>query len=338
MDPNQQPNEPQQQPPLPQQPQPELQQPVASDSFQSLQPVAQPAEQPLQQLPIAPAPTTAIGSATGTSDAFSSDAYKAYAKPKSKVGIIIGSIVGALLLIGGGVFAYFMFFSVGPQDYAAASEQFQKVSSANSTLALSFSTLSRGADSDTDAEFDEALKIVNDDITKLKTESATLGDMKAMRVGDGKPLYDTFKSALDKNLTYVSELVTSYETVRPALVKCGDISGSGAGAVASLKTCADALGTVGDMPSADLKAYIATLHTHYKAYATAFEQRTALAKPFGADYDTYRSLSATMTSSLSAISTATTNFSKAVQDKNDEAGVADAANALKDFLNTKNGV
>ena len=183
--------------------------------------------------------------------------------------ILIASIVGgAVLLAVIGIFVFIALTSVSKQDYANAAEQYNEVNSANSALVRSASSLSNST-SDSDAEFNKALKTAEEAVTTLKTENEEFGKLKAVSVGEGKDLYKTFDDKLEAYIVYGNDLISSVKTLRPALVTCDEVSEAATDArVQALKDCADALGKVNDIPNAEFKKFIGAMKDGYSSYET----------------------------------------------------------------------
>jgi len=274
--------------------------------------------------PEAPIATTPLGSPTP-------EPKKSVSK---KTFIIAGSIVGVVLLAIIAALVYVSMNSVSKQDYAAAATQFNKVSSASSALSGDVSALGRSVDDD-DAAFNEDVIAAEASFTTLETENEALSSLKAVKVGEGKELYDTFNSKVKAYTENGQTILTSVKNVHPALVVCGD-SGSSSDAaarVAALKACSESLNKVADLPNANFKTYIDTLKTAYTEYVAAYEASQAIASPFGAGNAQYKVERDKMSAAQKTISTASREFSAAMNKQDEALSVKDSAKALAAYLN-----
>lgn len=296
-------------------------------------PVPEPVVTPVESVPVAPVPEpTAPAPADPIMPVGS--APSPAPQDKKKLFTIIGIIAGVVILAVIAVLVYLSMTSVSKQDYAAAADQYNEVRSSSAALSREVSGLSRSATA-SDATFDEAAKTVEEALATIKNENEELGKLKAVKVGEGKKLYDTFDQKLDAYLAYAQELLATVKDVRPALVKCDEVGDTTAAdaRVAALKACSEAFNQVGDLPNAEFKAYANVLKTEYANYATTYEKMNALSNPFGANYDEYRDLRDQMTESQSKIRDANKTFSDAVRARDDELSVKDSADTLAKYLN-----
>ena len=255
-------------------------------------------------------------------------------KDNKKLITIAAIIAGVVLIAVIAIFSYIGVTSVSKQDYADAAKQYNAVREASTDLTRSVTGLSR-VTSGTDSEFNESTKEVEDAIAALKTENEALGKLKASTVGEGKELYSEFDTKLDAYIAYGNEILTSVKNVRPALVTCdavGDATGDDA-RVSALKACSTALGDVKDIPSAEFKTFIEKMKTEYTTFATTYESITKLTSPFGSQSAEYRALRDKITSAQTNIRTASREFSTAMDKRDDELSVKDAAEALRTYLN-----
>jgi len=254
---------------------------------------------------------------------------------KSKKPFIIAAIIGGVVLVAAiAAVLFFVFMNVSKQDYAAATTQYNKVSSANSKLATEVPSLTSDVTRADDATFNKDVETVESAIAALKTENEALGKLKAVKVGEGSKLYNQFDTKLTAYLAYGSDLVSSIKAVRPALVKCSDVSDAKdtTSRVTALKACSTAFNEVGSIANAEFKTYIDTVKVKYADYTTTYESIAALTSPYGAQYDQYKTLRDKMYSIQDDISAASKEFT-ASQDKRDkELSVKDSATALANYL------
>lgn len=292
-------------------------------------PVEQPAVQPDAITP--PAPLTPVAAATVDSSTPGTSAPK-----NKKLWPIIAIAAGALLLIAGGLLAFFLLTTVSKDDYRAAADQFNKLTSANSSLNSSTSSLNYGVSRDTDDEFNAAVKEAEDDLAKVKTENESLGKLKAVRVGEGANLYKTFNDKLGPQLAFQADYITSLKAVRPALVVCkASSSSSTAERTDALKKCAAALGDVKNVPVAEIATYVSSLKDGYATYATNYEKISQLTSPYGAQSTEYKALRDQIYSAQDKVSDAGDTYSTAIKKRQDDLSVKDSADKLATFLTDK---
>jgi len=258
-------------------------------------------------------------------------------KPKmtKKKNTMIASIVGGAILLA--LVSAVVFVSVttaSRQDYKEAAVQYNTLSSANSALSRNITALSSGLTTDTDDEFNSSIEDVEESIVTLKKENEELGDLKAVRVGDGKDLYNTFDAKLANNISYSADMVQTVKKVRPVMVVCSKVSKAtdNPARLAAVKECSTTLNTVGDISNAQYSAFIGLLKVGYADYARDFESYLALTDPFRTQFDQYKTLSGKITTTQKELRTASTDFSAAVRKSSSEVSVKESANALGNYL------
>jgi hypothetical protein len=278
--------------------------------------------------PEAAAPSVPVGSgATPTPTLEPKKSNKKLIKILSAVGgVILLAVIGALL--------YATFSGASPEDYKEATTQYNTTSSANSSLALDVSSLNSGLRNDTDEEFNSAVKEAEDSLTKLKDENKKLGDLKAVKVGEGKDLYKTFNDKMTVYTAYAGDIIQSAKKARPGIIACEEARDTTTSTerIAGLKNCSTALVAVGDLPSDAFDAYVKSLTSIYADYAVTYEKVNALTNPLGAQYEEYKVLRDKLNASTKSLTTASKDYLAAVKAKDDEVSVKDAAQALGKFL------
>jgi hypothetical protein len=256
-------------------------------------------------------------------------------QPNKKKALIIAGIIGGVILLAIiAVLAYLSLTTVSKADYKEAAMQFKVISKENSELISKIIGLSTGLSGDSEEEFSAAVKEVETSLNTIEAENEKLGDMKAVKVGEGKEVYEAFDTKLDAYVSYGNDLVTSVKKVRPALVTCEKISEAvdNPARVAALKECSGSLDPATDVPNKDFKKFITTLRDTYKTYAETYEGITALSSPFGAQSAEYTTLRSKMLETQKTLSDATKEFSQSVQKKDDEVRVKDVADSLSKYL------
>lgn len=295
-----------------------------------------PTETPANTGPAAPATAAAVGA---VSTAAVTDSPEGPKKPSNaKKIILIAAIAGGVLLLTViGIITYLLLTHISKDDYRAAARQYNEVTRSNSALMSDVSRLGYSTSSATDARFDEAVSSAEEAIADIKTENDELGELKAVRFGEGAKLYDTFDDKLEAYLAYATEIVTSVKNVRPALATCSDVNDATdeTSRVTALKECADSLGEAKDIPNPEFKTFIASLKTAYGDYATTYEKLTAITDPFGSQREEYRDLRDKMSETQDKISVASKKFADDLETRDDELSVKESADALTDYLTAK---
>jgi hypothetical protein len=158
-----------------------------------------------------------------------------------------------------------------------------------------------------------------------------------VQFGDGAPLYRTFNDKLTAYLDNADGLISSVDTLRPALVACGELPDTVAGQDRAdvLKDCADELNKVPTLPNAEFNNYLNSIKVSYADFAKVYAEGIKLTDPYGSQASKLLELNKKVTTDQKAISTATSDFTDALQKRDDELSVKDSAETLYDFLSSK---
>jgi len=255
-------------------------------------------------------------------------------KSHKKIIVIASAAVGVVLLAIIGVVVFLLLTTVSKADYQAAATQYNQVSKASSALISDVKILGSSTGTTTDDRFESSLKDTQDSLAKIKTENESLAKLKAVRVGDGAKLYKTFDEKLDAYLVYGADLVTSVESIRPAMVVCGKVSDAddATSRISALKACATALGDAKDLPNSSFKTFVTELKDAYTSYASTYESMNKLTNPYGAQYEEYKTLRDEMYATQDKISAASKAFTASLNESDDKYSVKESANALGDYL------
>ena len=280
--------------------------------------------QPIDDPVVAPAGTT------------SSDPTPEPKKSNKKLITILGIAGGVVVLAVVAAVLYFLLMAVSAKDYQEAAKQFNVVSSANSKLTSSVSSVASNTDGTND-EFNNSVKEANDSIAKLKDENKKLGDLKAIRVGDAAPLYQTFDGKLKTYLSYADELIVSVDKARPALLSCNEkATGSDTAArVALVKKCATDLDAVKDVPNPEFKAFLTSSAEARAKFAKVYEGMSNLTNPFGSQFEEYKKLQTELYTAQNELVTARKTLTESLNKRDTEVSVKDSANALSKLLTEK---
>jgi len=255
-------------------------------------------------------------------------------KSNKKLLTILGSIVGVVLLAAIAALLYTTLSGASQEDYKAAVTQYNATSSANSAFTSDVASLVSGLNSDTDDEYTVSMKEAETSLAKLKDENKKLGDLKAVKVGEGKDLYKTFNDKLTTYVAYGGDVLESVKKARPGILACDEARSTtdSAARLAGLKNCSTKLAEVGDLPNPAFNTYIKSISVAYGDYATTYEKISALTNPLGAQYEEYKTLRDQLTAASKNLSTASKDYQTAAKKSNDEVNVKDQAQALGKYL------
>lgn len=251
---------------------------------------------------------------------------------KKKKWLVIGGIIAAaVLLIGGGVALYFSLFHVSSSEYRAAEKQLSTVINAHDDILDRGDELADLISTSSDSRFNDKLSEAREATTKLKNENKVLSEMKAVRFGEGREYYKEFNDKLERYATYIEDLLTSTEMLRPINNVCKQASGSLSVAtevIERLRDCAEAL-TKGakDFPNKDFGNFYIKLGDAYARYADVCEK--ILRAPVGStQYDNE------LRDILIEIGELVESTDDILKDKED-ARVRDEADMLREFFKNK---
>lgn len=314
--------------------------PQAPDAATSFAPFT-PAEAPIQQPaaapegvpPVVPAPAPVVAPIPGGSPVPTSGTGK-----KPKTGLIIGIAGGAVALVLAiiGVILGLSLNSVSKTDYADAVKPYNELGGAYSKLTGDTSLLASGIMLSS-SRYDKYVSDAEADLTATKTANDTFAKMKAVKVGEGKKLYDALNTKLKAYMQNSADLIASAKTARPALAKCdaADDASAGSARATALNDCATALKAVGDMPNAELKAYIVAIQQPYADYAANYQAMSALSNPYGAQYDQYKALRDKVYAAQDQLRKASDAYSKDAIAKLKSLSLKSESDALGDYLDKK---
>lgn len=308
--------------------------PVAS--AEAVTPVEAPAPEATPTTPDAAAPTQAPAAEQPAVFSAAAGAPQGKKPLDKKKLILIGGIAGGVVLLAIiGFVLYSLFGAVSKEDYRDAARQFNDVSLASSSLTSDASSLGYASGSSSEVTYKEAVSDTEKSIETLKVENDELGELRAVRVGEGGKLYKTFNDKLAAYVAYAEDLVTSVQSLRPALVTCDAVSDAddADARVTALKACSTALSSAENIPNEQMKKYVDAIAKGYAEYATIYEKIAALSNPYGAQYEEYKTLRDQMYDTQDAISEASKQFTADLKARDDELSVKEAAEALADYLN-----
>lgn len=292
----------------------------------------QPIDQPAQPTPVVTPPTTPPANEAAP---IAPTPAPAPAPKKTKKIILLASIIGGVILLAViAVIVYFSMTSVSKEDYADAARQFNEVTRAASDLTSDMASLNSNIDASEDV-FNEDVAAVEETVSKIKAEHEELGKLKAVRVGEGGKLYDTFDKKLDTYLTFGDQIITSVKNVQPALLVCSEVreTTTNEARTTAIKACATSLGKVKDIPSPEFKTYITSLQKGYEDFAAAYEAVNDIQNPFGSGYEEYQEQRDKISDIQQKIRDANETFADAMTQKEEELSVDASSEALSNYLN-----
>jgi len=255
----------------------------------------------------------------------------------SKKGLIIGLIAGGVGLLVVVIVAVLLVvsMSVSKEDYTAAYEQYADVSSANRTLSGKVSLLQYGLNSGTDTSFNNDAEAARDATKDLKKENDELGELKAMKTGEGKEKYRAFSEKIEAYTKYVDEMVVSLKDARGAIGECSNTTVSPSKAVevrAAVDACVTALEGIGSTPNGDIKEYANSLKDQYKNLSSIIVKLAAIKDPYGDQYDQYKTLRDQVYDIQDKVRAAGTDFRSNLGKHLGQVDPKDAADDLGEFL------
>ena len=224
--------------------------------------------------------------------------------------------------------------SVSKEDYKAAFDQFGDVSKANYSLSSSVAYVGISAVGDNETAFKNDTEKAKEAITELSSENTKLGELKAMKVGEGQKKYDAFSEKIVAYTKYVDNLLVSLKDIREANMVCDDASSSSDAKKMkkAIDACIVALEKVSDTPDQDVKKLLESLKGAYSQLLTITTKIAALKNPYGSQYDEYRSLRDQMYKVLDELRDAQSTYRSNVDKHSDEVDPKDTADDLNDFL------
>jgi hypothetical protein len=247
---------------------------------------------------------------------------------KKKLIVLIGIIVAILVVLGVAALILVGILFPSKADYRDAALQFNKVSSAYSDLSSNASKLQYDVSgSTTDTEFTNDGDSVNKSLQAFQDANKTFADMKAVKIGDGKKLYDTYQGKVTLFVAYANDIFTSVKSFHPVAKACADVS-----TITLLNECVTALNNIGSVPNADLNQYVTTIQTQYKAYLDVKTKISAITDPYGSQYDNYKAIRDQGYAIQDKISSASSDLRSNLSKHANDIDPASSANALGDFL------
>jgi len=245
---------------------------------------------------------------------------------------LIGSIAAALAIICG-LLVYGILVTPARQPYRDAQAQFQNVDNA-----LGRTNISLNASEATDEEFAQGITAVRAAFVSLEKENEALGDESVLKEGEGKALYDAYNEDLKRFIAYNTNVIDSMEKLQPVLRKCSTemqtVKANAEGA-AVVRACAVEMQAVSDAPDEDYAQLATAFAAKYDELATILDQMAGIADTNSAEY---AALSTQREAVLEDFSTASSTFTKNVQQRRTAVLATDSAKALHDYLEAKSRV
>lgn len=252
--------------------------------------------------------------------------------------IIIASTIGFLVIVGMVTAVLMVAFSVSKKDYRAALAQYEKITSTNRQLGAKVSSLSYGIKYSSSAAFtkntDEARRLIKE----IRHQNVELSEMKAVRSGEGKKLYQPFSSKVASYTTYADNMVSSLNDTRTTLLACNTAASSSStalGAKQAADVCVGELKKVRNTPDADLRNYLNVYQTQMGKLSSVAGQLASITDPNGAQRDRYAMLRRQVLEVQGSIKTEGVKLQDNMNAHEKEVSPAVTAEALSTYLMSK---
>lgn len=256
--------------------------------------------------------------------------------------------IAALAALIVGLFALFVVYAIivtpERQPYRDARTQYRHVYDANIAIIERGTTL--GASTASDAQFAKNTDALLALFPHLKAETDALGKKDVLTKGEGKVHFDTFRKKIDAYISYNQTLVASMQKVRPVVFACSqtmnavvnDEAQTDDDGAAAVRACATRFAALNDIADPDYKTLVVQSATQYEAFATALENRLALADPKGVDATLAKQYSVSQNAALTGLTQASATFSKNLNTHKQAVDITESAMALDDYLTKKSRI
>lgn len=252
---------------------------------------------------------------------------------------VLGFLAAIGLILIGALFIYAVLVGPSREPYREALAQYRNVYNAN--IAFTQSGASLNASTATDEQFKKNVDTVKATLKSLKTENEALAKVGVLADGEGKGLYVSFNTMLQKYLTHNERIVASIEVVRPVLYVCSSTMSNvqeSAQSAAQIRTCAQNLAALTDIQDDDYRTMVERFSTIYTGIATNIEAAALLADPDGADKSAHTSLESEREGLLQELTTESSNLSKNLQERRSSVDITSAAMTLDKYLDKKSSI
>ncbi len=249
----------------------------------------------------------------------------------SKKSLVI--ILAVALAVICGLLVYGILVTPARQPYRDAQAQFKHVDSS-----LARTNISLNASEASEEEFAKSVEAVRAAVASLEKENEALGKQQVLTEGEGKTLYDAYDKDLEKFAAYNMNTLDSMQKIQPVLRKCSaemQSAKADAQGAAVVRACATEMQAASDVPDADYKQLAESFAENYTALAGILEQMAAISDTKSAEYAT---LGEQRDAVLENFSTASSTFTKNVQQHRSAVLATNSAKALHDYLEAKSRV
>lgn len=294
--------------PVPAQPRPVYAEPLPQTQF-SNQPIPSQEVYP-SQAPINPTPPPVATPYVGSS----------YEDKRSPLPFVFGGIAIVVLLILGGVGAYFV-STPSRDDYNKAIDVYNEVADANNSLSIDLVTFTNPTGATTEQTLKEKYK-------KYEDAFAKLSGLKALNNQKVAEAYQKLKKKNDTSSKITQEIIDSFDELKAMSSACG------AAEIETIQPCLDALKTLGESSKNDAIAqYAKDLSVEYDNFMSAYQALKAAAS--AGDGKAYADAYARLSDSSQAMSDLQTDFNAEADKMDEDMNLKKEADVFKEALGTE---
>lgn len=253
---------------------------------------------------------------------------------------IIATLVAAAVLLGVGLLFYSIAVGPSKQPYRTALTQYKNVYNANINLITLGGSLNSGTA--TDEAFAKSIKALKRGLASLSTENRALAKQAVLQNGEGKVLYESFSKRVGEYVAFNDDMIASMEKVRPVVFGCSSkmsVNIDNSDGVNEMRSCAEGLAAVGDVPNPQYKTYAAEASAQYEALAQNFEKRLAIATTeYAEGYDPKQALDDERDQIVESLGEIGSRFAKDLNAAKAKVDITEVSMALDKYLKKKSSI
>lgn len=292
--------------------QPAQSQPVYAEPL----PQPQPLNQPLPSQEVYPSQPP-VNSTPPISPPYVGSSYD---DKRSPLPFIFGGIAIVVLLILGGVGAYFI-STPSKDDYNKAIDVYNEVADANNSLSIDLITFTNP----TGATTEQTLK---EKYTKYEDAFAKLSGLKALNNQKVAEAYQKLKKKNDTSSKITQEIIDSFDELKTMSTACSSAE------IETIQPCLDALKTLGESSKNDAIAqYAKDLSAEYDNFLNAYQALKAAAS--AGDGSAYADAYSRLSESSQVMSDLQTDFNAEADKMDEDMNLKKEADAFKDALGSE---